>query len=62
MCSRCDYEETLELLTELLNDRAYEWANDTLSGIEETILVRSHVTERQLEAIENIKNAVEDRR
>jgi hypothetical protein len=62
MCQSCEWEETLERLNDLCEDPDFEWANDTLSGIAETIEVRGHVTEKQLDAIENITAAVERRR
>lgn len=62
MCDECEWEETIAELNELCEDSDYEWANDTLSGIAETIERKSHVTEKQIAAIDNIKRAVEGRR
>ena len=39
----------------------YEWANDTLSGIAEWVEEKQHITEKQIDAIGNIKRRVEDR-
>jgi hypothetical protein len=61
MCGQCEWDVVLAELEELCADSDYEWANDTLSGIAGTIEEREHVTERQLDAIENIKAAVERR-
>jgi len=61
MCDTCDHEEVLEELNDLCAESDYEWANDTLSGIAEWVEKNGHVTERQLDAIENIKAKVEGR-
>ena len=62
MCNNCEWEEKLEELNDLCADPDYEWANDTLSGIAENVEARGHITDRQIDAIDNIRNAVEDRR
>jgi hypothetical protein len=61
MCDSCEHEEVLEELNDLCADPDYEWANDTLSGIAEWVEEHGHVTDRQLSAIENIKEKVEGR-
>ena len=61
MCDTCEHEEVLEELNELCTDPDYEWANDTLSGIAEWVEKNEHVTEKQLDAIENSKAKVEGR-
>jgi hypothetical protein len=61
MCEKCEWEETLEELNDLCADPDYEWANDTLSGIAEWVEKKKHVTEKQVDAIENIKAKVEGR-
>ena len=62
MCDTCEWEDTLEELNELCADNDYSWANDTLSGIAEWVEEHGHVTGKQIDAIENIKSRVEDRR
>ncbi len=62
MCDSCEWENELEELDDLCGDPDYEWANDTLSGIAENVENRKHITERQIAAIGNIRNAVESRR
>jgi hypothetical protein len=61
MCENCEWEDTLEELNDLCADPDYEWANDTLSGIAEWVEKNGHVTDRQVDAIENIKNAARGR-
>lgn len=62
MCDTCEHEEVLEELNELCEDPDYEWANETLSGIAEWVEKNGHVTGKQVDAIENIKARVEERR
>lgn len=61
MCDSCEWEEALEELNDLCADPDYEWANDTLSGIAEWVEKNGHVTEKQVDAISNIKERVEER-
>ena len=61
MCDTCEWEENLEELNELCENPDYEWANDTLSGIAEWVEKKQHITEKQIDAIGNIKRRVEDR-
>jgi hypothetical protein len=61
MCDTCEHEEVLEELNDLCADPDFEWANDTLSGIAEWVEKNGHVTEKQVDAIENIKAKVEGR-
>lgn len=61
MCDTCEWEEVLKELNDLCADPDYEWANDTLSGISEWVEEKKHVTEKQVDAIANIKERVEGR-
>lgn len=61
MCDTCEWEDALEELNDLCEDTRFEWANDTLSGIAENVENRKHITEKQVNAIANIKDAVERR-
>ena len=62
MCRFCNHEKFLAEIEELLNDSDYEWAEDTLSGIAETVGEMEHCTPGQQAAIANIVAAVERRR
>jgi len=57
MCSSCDWESVLEACEELLEDSDYEFAFDTLMGIKNWIETNEHVTNRQEDAITNIRNS-----
>lgn len=59
MCDTCAWEDVTEQIRGMLDDERYTWAEDTLSGIGETIDSREHATERQKEAVENIRTAGE---
>ena len=61
MCQKCEWQDVLAELNDLCADNDYEWANDTLSGIAEWVEENQHVTEKQIDAIANIKGRVEDR-
>ena len=49
---------TLDEIDELMDDDHYSWAFQTLSGIRETIVKTGIVTERQADAVNNIRQAV----
>lgn len=61
MCDTCEHEEVLDELNALCEDPDYEWAYETLSGIAEWAEKKKHVTEKQVDAIRNIKERVEER-
>lgn len=54
MCDNCEWEEFRNNVTELLMNEAYEFAQDTLTGIYEWVDKNGHVTDRQKEAVLNI--------
>lgn len=58
MCSRCDWEDVLERIEEMLGDSDYDFARDTLEGIREWVEDEEHVTERQKTAVDNIYESV----
>ena len=62
MCQDCDHKDFLFDLDEMLSDSDYEWASDIIEGIRDTVKFKYHVTQRQSDAIDNIRNAVEERR
>jgi len=62
MCQKCEWEEFSEKIVECLEDPDFDWAEETLSGIAETVNELKHATERQKEAVANIVEAVERRR
>jgi hypothetical protein len=56
MCGHCEYEYWLEEIFELQEIGDYDWAADTLDGIRTWVEENEHITERQKEAIENIRD------
>jgi hypothetical protein len=57
MCDDCNWHELLEKTEEMQAGGGYECAHHTLSGIYETVEANEHCTERQREAVNNIKNS-----
>jgi hypothetical protein len=58
MCKTCQWEKALEALNEMTEETdTYGWASKTLYGIKEWVEDNEHVTERQEQAIENIREA-----
>lgn len=58
MCFDCEWEETLEDIRSMRDNTLYEFADDTLSGIEGWIEENNHVTEKQKSAVSNIRDSV----
>lgn len=54
MCINCEWEELLEEIDELIDDSDYEFAQDTLEGIQEWVSDNEHCTEAQKNAVCNI--------
>lgn len=59
MCDSCDWETVLSAVNEMLDDEDYEFAFDTLGGIVEWIEEHKHVTEKQKDAVQNIRNSID---
>ena len=57
MCDDCNWHELLEKTEEMQAGGGYEFAHHTLSGINETVEANEHCTERQREAVNNIRNS-----
>ena len=57
MCNRCEWEELLEDIDELIDEPKYEFAQDTLEGIQEWVSDEEHCTEAQRNAVENIRDS-----
>ena len=56
-----EFREFTERLEDHLDDPAYQWAYDTLSGILDDVTIKARFTERQEEAVSNIEAAVDRR-
>ena len=57
MCSKCEYGKYIDIIDDMLFDSDYEFADDTLTGIRNWIEEHEHITEGQIEAIENIRES-----
>ena len=57
MCVRCDWQEFLERIEGMIESDEFDWAEDTLNGIYETVLKMEHKTPGQEQAIDNISAA-----
>lgn len=52
-----DWEEWLDVISEMIDSDQYGWAFDTLTGINETIETRKTITDNQRQAITNIRHS-----
>jgi len=57
MCVNCDYTGLLSQIEDLQNDGEHDWADDTLTGIHDTVSSMEHCTDGQKTAVNNIANA-----
>lgn len=55
MCKACDWKSTLNVIDNMRLDPHYNFADDFLGRVAETILKTSHVTAKQRNAVYNIK-------
>jgi len=60
MCENCNWEDIVDRIDEMLGSENYDWAEDTLSGIQATMMEMEHATDRQSAAIDNIEDARRD--
>lgn len=56
-----DFRAFVERLEDHLDDPAYQWAFDTLSGIHDDVINATRFTDAQEEAVSNIEAAVNRR-
>lgn len=54
MCADCEWEEFLAAIEDAQNDKRYEFAADTLSGIYSWVEENQHCTSGQRTAVSNI--------
>ena len=57
MCNECRWEELIEEIEQLQDDKRFEFASTTLEGIYNWVEERGHCTDAQHRAISNIKNS-----
>ena len=58
MCQNCDWQDLIERIDEMVGSGDYDWAEDTLTGIRDTVEEREHCSERQTEAVDNIEESL----
>ncbi len=58
MCAKCGYEDLLAQIETMQESGDYDWAADTLLGIQETVSDREHCTGPQQFAIDNIEESI----
>jgi hypothetical protein len=54
MCDYCEWEDYVEKIDNMLSDGKYDFAIETLKGIKEWVEDNGHITDRQMEAVDNI--------
>ena len=52
-----DYQEYIDMIDEMLLDETYEFATEMLLNIRDWVDEHKSITEKQVTAIENIKNS-----
>lgn len=52
-----EWEEFRDIINEMLLDPAFEYADETLSGILEWIVPHEHITNSQIMAVTNIRES-----
>lgn len=52
--------EYIDKMKDMLEDESYDFAKGTVQGILNNVLQYNNITNRQIEAIDNIRNAVEN--
>ena len=61
MCTACNFNQLWDEIEDMLDDERFEFAAETLAGIEEQVAKAEHATDRQREAVENIRASRERR-
>jgi hypothetical protein len=57
MCEFCDWAKLLDEIKEMCAQGGYEFADTTLTGIYDRVKLVSHATEKQKQAVKNIKRS-----
>lgn len=55
MCRDCAWEDAVESIEEMLDDKDFEFASETLEGILNWVKEKEHITTGQETAIANIR-------
>lgn len=54
MCDNCNWESHAETAEEMMWDEEFDFARDTVEGIYNWVVENEHITEAQIQALENI--------
>ncbi len=60
MCRRCDFEEHLGTIEEMIDSGDYDFAYDTLDSIAGWVRKAGHITPKQIAAVANIQDSSND--
>ena len=59
MCQKCGWSAVLDDIDDMIVEDRYQWSLDTIDDICEWVGTNKHVTDKQLAALDNIRNATE---
>lgn len=62
MCDTCEWQALLSFIEAMCAAGGYEFADRTLSGIHERVNLTHHATDRQKQAVDNIRKSKRPRR
>jgi len=57
MCDGCGWEDYVEKMKEMKKDSDFDFAKETITGISGWVSDNEHITDRQINAINNIYNS-----
>ena len=60
MCNKCKYEKYIKICDGILEDWNNDWCWDTIESIKDWITEHNHITENQINAIENIQEKLHE--
>jgi len=61
MCQKCGWSAVLDDIDDMIVEDRYQWALDTIDSIFEWVGTNKHITDKQMAALDNIRNATERR-
>ena len=60
MCEACRWSEWKDVVDEMMGEPRFDFASDTIEGIEEFVMEREHITDGQKRALVNVWRSVKD--
>lgn len=57
MCRKCSWVDWLKEIEDMEASGEYDWAEETLKGIKDWVEENEHITEKQIQAINNIEES-----